>query len=409
MVKWIRKIFGIENLNKKVEDVVRDLHLINENVNLNSKETNQNISLLKSDLKKNQQSELIENFDLFDPISNKNFFEFKKIKFSTGKKELLDEKPSRILQAIGSIPEFLTGGLLSQSFSFKFPKGISGEVMNIAQGKGTAILSNGKIISHGAYVSNLLTSAPLIAYSAVNFVIKQHYLSKINKNLDEINEKLFYLINIEFIKKEAKIESIINFFQRCNENFSIIDSNENYKNALLSNIIANNNLIFELIYFYMKSISSSSLKNPEELNNNLNYFFLLKELFIAGKLLEFKYANEYNSTLVKNLKGDFDSTEKLYNDFLNTNKSSIQEISHKIDFNFWDKKWVLGNLLGSKLEKETNLDLLSKSDNVIDNYLKNSNFRNEDIKMTLTNFINNLEKPQSFIIENGQLYKTHEI
>ena len=409
MLNWLRKIFDLEILNDKIDNINTSLQLVNENVKTSSEETNQKIILLKNDFNYNQQIHPIESFDIFDPISNFNIFEFKKIEFTNSQKTIIDENPSRILQAIGSIPEFLSGGLLLQSFSFKFPKGISGEVMNIAQGKGTAILSNGKIISHGTYVSNLVTSAPLIAYSAVNFVIKQHYLSKINKNLDEINEKLLYLINIEFIKKEAKIESVVNFFQRCNENFSLIENNENYKNAFLTNIIANNNLILELIYFYMKSISSSSLKNPEELNNNLSYFFLLKELFIVGKLLEFKFANEYNSILVENLKKDFDSTEKIYDDFLKTNKSKIQEITSKIDFNFWDKKWVLGDFLGSKLEKESNLDSLNKSDDVIKHYLKISNFRNEEIKTTLTKFKLSLKKPQSFLIEKGKLYETNEI
>ena len=88
--------------------------------------------------------------------------------------------------------------------------------MNIGSGYGTAITnSSGHILEHGTYLSNFIVAAPLLAYQAADFIIKQHYLAKINNNLNEINTKLDVLINIEFIKKEVKIESIIIFFQRA--------------------------------------------------------------------------------------------------------------------------------------------------------------------------------------------------
>src|SRR5690606_4568856 len=169
---------------------------------------------------------ITKEFKIIDTISNESLFSFNKLNqidnLSIKNSKIIDDKPNRILQAIGSIPEFLSGGLLANSYVFKFPSGIAGSVMQMGGGQGTAIMNGGQIVKHGAYFSNLLIAAPLLAYSAGNMIIKQHYLAKINANLEKIDRKLDTLIDFEFIKKNAEIEAMIIFFKRAFSEYDLM-------------------------------------------------------------------------------------------------------------------------------------------------------------------------------------------
>lgn len=391
-MNWIQRLLGIDDIQSKLTQI-----------------ENKNNTFISYFEKKSEENE-VQNFNrlnLFNPISGTNIFSFEKCeqKILIQDKELIDENPSKILRAISSIPEFVNAGLLSQSFRFNFPVGVSGNVMEMAGGQGTAIIdSSGKILAHGNYISNFPTALPFIGLSIANSIIKEHYLSKINDNLESINKNIESLIELEFIKKEVKIQSIIFYFRKAFTEFDLI--NDNYRNAILANVINKNIEIYELIQFYKKAINTIDKENDEKLSNSLNYLLSLQELFVFGKILEFKYANQFSKDLVTILQSEFENLQKDYVKFFNKNNEKINSLKSSIQYTILDNELFFGNWVGSKKSKTKKRESLSKSNIIIDKLIARSQDVFKEKNELLEIFIKKIEEPQEYYIEEGKLYRT---
>jgi len=398
-----KKLFGFYELSNYLKDIQFNISVFQNSLKNHSVRNNKIESEL---LKLNEflipKNEINNDLILIDPISNVTLFTFEKLdnKVKNVNKIEIDNNPNRLLQIIGSIPEFISGGLLSKSFRFRYPQGVVGKIMSIGNGQGSAITSNGKIIAHGYYVSNLFISIPLLAYSAANLIIKQHYLSKINFNLKEINSKLDTIIQLEFIKKSSKVESIIFFLKKVNWQFDLIIENENYKNAILSNIILKNTEIFELIHFYKNSIIEIEKDKTQQYKYNFEYFYILQELFVFGKLLEFKYANEFNKNIIVNTLNELKDLKDIYSDFLLFNEGELHIFYNSIEINLWDK-------IRSKKKSEINQkkENISNSRIFINELREDNEKRFKQNESLLIDFLGKIEKPQEFLIEDGKLYE----
>lgn len=419
----LNKHFG--ELNKKVESTLESTNQFSQEV----KSTHQRMlsslqeenaksdtfkELMQKDLVavKNEVAKIAEevlpkpfdsNFKLVDPLdSNKALFSFEVNNVSVSNKSKIDSDTTSFLKVLGgNMPNLIGSGLLANSYRFVFPSGVSGTIMQIGSGQGTAIMQGGKIVGHGTYVSNALVAAPLIAFNIGNIIIKQHYLAKINEELKEISTKVSQLLELEFIKKQSKIESIIYFFERAQVDFPLIEHNKEYRSALLSNIVRTNIEIFELIQFYKKSFKFLDKTDIAKNELNLMYFIVLHSLYYQGKLMEFKYANEYNEVLIDNLKNSFTELNKQSLKFINDNKIHIQEqIIMTDDSKRW-YDWYLGN----KSDKIKTVENLSTTKNLVDNIVLNLTENGNKVVSELEQFRHNLTRKQEFFIENGELYE----
>lgn len=375
---WLKKILGLDLQERKLDEIYNALH----------KEVKQETS---------EQT----NFEIVDPLNiSKKLFLFEISKQSYPKIKQTNLNVNDILVNIGSsLPNLIGNGLLANSYRFVFPSGISGEVIKTGAGQGTAIMQGGKILKHGTYVSNLLVAAPLLAYNIGGIIIKQHYLAKINANLDAINDKLDRLLELEFVKKHAKIESIISFFEQAHIDFNLIDKNQNYKNAILTNIIKSNIEIIELIQFYKKSMRFIENKKTNENALNLQYFLALHTLYYQGKLLEFKYAAEFNKQMINNLKTALEKLTQESSEFLNLNKTQINEEFENVSAGF--KDW----LLFRKKKKEELKSNLGNTKLAVEDLIENQNTESEKIINSLNQFNLEISRRQEFLIENGELYE----
>ena len=395
-MNWIKKLLGIDEMQLKLTRIEKS----------NSE--------IVSKIEEKTEKPTVQQFDslkLLNPVTETQIFSFEKTDklIPSEQKKLIDKNPNRILREISSIPEFVSAGLLSQSFRFNYPNGMSGNVMKMAEGQGTAITdASGKILAHGNYVANLVTALPFLAYSTANAIIKEHYLAKINENLENINKNIEHLIDLEFIKKEVKIQAIIFFYKKAFVEFDLVNENDNYRNAILTNIINKNVEIYELIQFYKKSINTIEVVDEQKLSNNLNCLLSLQELFVFGKILEFKYANQYSRELVDILKNEFDQLHKDYVLFFNENSARINSLQSSIQYTILDNKYLFGNWVGSKRSKEEKTEKLSNSSEIIEQLVTRSQEIHKEKSELFSNFINDIEQPQEYLIEKGKLYRTQK-
>lgn len=434
---------SFNQLNQKIEKTIENNSIIgseikktNEKMLISQKEENKNSAVFKKELQENlesikndvetfsqKQQEKLEsvtvevakiteevlpkpfnpNYSLVDPIDiNKTLFSFAVTDITVARKKKISADTKSFLQVLGgSMPNLIGNGLLANSYRFVFPSGVSGKVMQLASGQGTAIMQGGKIVQHGAYASSMMIAAPLVVFNIGTMIIQQHYLAKINANLDEIKLKVLQLIELEFIKKHAQIESIIFFLERAHNDFPIIENNREYRSAILSNLVRTNMEIFELIQFYKKSFKFIDKTKTAEYELNFKYFLALHTLFNQGKLIELKYASEYNEVLISNLKNSFIELNKQIIDFLRQNKTELNRQIKVTDDSRKSYDWLLGN----KADKINKIKSLSDTNTIVDTIITNQEIESDKVVLELERFRVNLGRKQEFLIEDGELYE----
>lgn len=390
-------------MNKNVASIQKDVESF-------SKTQFEQLETVKTDVAKIAEEVLPKpfnpNFQLVDPIDiNKTLFSFEVTDIAIINKKKIDANTNSFLQTLGgNMPNLIGNGLLANSYRFVFPSGVSGKVMQLANGQGTAIMQGGKIVKHGAYASSLMIATPLVVFNMGTMVIQQHYLAKINANLDQINLKVSQLLELEFIKKHAQIEAIIYFLERAHNDFPIIENNKEYRSAILTNLVRTNQEIFELIQFYKKSFKFIDKTKTAENELNFKYFLALHTLFHQGKLIELKYASEYNEILISNFKNAFTELNKQSIDFLDLNKSDLnsQIKSTNDSKSRWD--WFLRN----KAEKANKINSLSDTNTLVDTIISNQKSESDKVVLELEKFRVNLTRKQEFLIQGGELYEILE-
>jgi hypothetical protein len=346
------------------------------------------------------------NYQLVDPLDiNKTLFSFEVTDISIINKKKIDVDTNSFLQTLGgNMPNLIGNGLLVNSYRFVFPSGVSGKVMQLANGQGTAVMQGGKIVQHGAYASSLMIAAPLVVFNIGTMVIQQHYLAKINANLDQINVKVTQLLELEFIKKHAKIESIIYFLERAHNDFAIIENNKDYRNAILSNLVRTNIEIFELIQFYKKSFKFIDKTKTSENELNFKYFLALHTLFKQGKLIELKYASEYNEILISNLKDAFEELNRQSIDSLVQNKAELNREIKVTDENRAWYDWIFG----VKADSINKIKSLSDTNNIVDTIISHQKDESQKVVSELEEFRAKLVCKQEFLIQDGELFEVIE-
>ena len=400
-----------EEENKKTVVFKRDLHenliSIKKEVETFSQQQQEQLQTVTIEVAKIAEEVLPKlfnpNYSLVDPIDiNKTLFSFEVTDITVADKKKISADTKSFLQVLGgSMPNLIGNGLLANSYRFIFPSGVSGKVMQLASGQGTAIMQGGKIVQHGAYASSMMIAAPLVVFNIGTMIIQQHYLSKINANLDEIKLKVLQLIELEFIKKHAQIESIIFFLERAHNDFPIIENNREYRSAILSNLVRTNMEIFELIQFYKKSFKFIDQTKTAEYELNFKYFLALHTLFNQGKLIELKYASEYNEILISNLKNSFIELNKQSIDFLRQNKTELNRQIKETDDSRKSYDWLLGN----KADKIDKIKSLINTNTLVDSIITNQAIESNKVVIELEQFRVNLGRKQEFLIEDGELYE----
>ncbi|UPS91394.1 hypothetical protein [Bizionia sp. M204] len=422
----------IKEIEKKLSDINDsfnseiDKKLLNTEKSISSKLENQHLKELeeikektKFELNsiKQEVTQVLEilnpkpvpiDFKLVDPLDNSvELFSFHKILEPTYGHNKLEVKNGKSILSnlVGSIPELTSVGLLANSYCFVFPEGAIGKVMQIGSGQGTAIMQKGRIIAHGSYIPNALLAAPLAIYTIGSMIVRQHYLNKIHKKLKYIEIGLDNLIKLVFVDKRSRIDSIIYFFKKSFHEYDNVNTNLNYKNAILTNLIAKNIEVYELIQFYANSIhltkNYKSETNSYDFENNVKSFIELQELFLFGKMLSFMYSNLFDNEINEDLKKELREVSDLYIKVLNQNSKEISSVLNQNNPRMQD--WWLNRKRKKEIIRgQTIQDLLTLE--VVKSEV-NGNF--EKGQNLISDLIFQIEKPQEFVIEQGQLYQVN--
>ena len=195
------------------------------------------------------------------------------------------------------------------------------------------------------------------------------------------------------------------FYNKAVEEIALISENQNYRNAILTNIIQKNIEIIGLIDFYKNAVNSKQDNTTENLSRHFQTITLLHELLVFGKILEFKYAQEYNKEILLLLKSELERMDNELKAFYLEYLDNVASQKDSIKYTWLDKKWLLGNMVGSRKQKDKRKEDLDNSSQLIEVKHHEREQLIQDQLDTLFNFIEAIEQPQEYLLEAGLVYK----
>ena len=167
-----------------------------------------------------------------DPDSLISRLDMKKIPSSDG-----------LSQILGNIPQIASAIALSQSFRIVMPAGVVGNLMTLVQnpamsglsttsivGKGVQIVGSAGLASMSAFV------APMVMWTVLAFLTGQFFLTKIQKNTQDIFEELRNIMHFLVAKEEGALGARIEFLYYVSTNFNALSTNSEMRVSTLTNL-----------------------------------------------------------------------------------------------------------------------------------------------------------------------------
>ena len=147
---------------------------------------------------------------------------------------------SRIL---GNIPQIASAIALSQSFRIVMPAGVVGNLMTLVQNPAMSGLSTtsivgkgGQIIGSAGLASMSAFVAPMVMWTVLAFLTGQFFLTKIQKNTQDIFEELRNIMYFLVAKEECALGARIEFLHYVSTNFNALSTNSEMRVSTLTNL-----------------------------------------------------------------------------------------------------------------------------------------------------------------------------
>jgi hypothetical protein len=401
-MRFIKKLLGIDEILKNIEDIKAEL--------INQPEENQ----------ENNNS-----LRIISPINNKPLLHIESIIDNPNKYETKNLRPigssAKFMSLIQYLPIAQTvqqSKMLEGAFKVVFPEGAVGELMRYKNGLlGTSIVQKGKIIAHaGLEKIQSISLSPVLVFTVLSAVTGQYFMARIDKSLERISRDVRDIISMFLDDKEARSKAIFSFYTYVRENLDMIINNPDLRIATLTNL---QSCIVELkqnLLFYESTIKrkNSELDNiiinikttgkrvqefekvENEVSDLLIQHHICLELLLIGKMYEMQlaqiYDDEYCNNLINDLNMHFICSMELNRSIIGKCSGILDRIEDKAIANIdriWDQR------------REFKV-----------NFVKRLEAFEEDVNNTINLIEDQIsfnKSEQVFIVKNEELYYLQEV
>lgn len=254
------------------------------------------------------------------------------------------------------IPSIMTTTTLANAYVLSLPNGVTtSDLMHYAGGGlGTPYFGENGIAGHAALQSIRSQAVLMGAFTAMSVASGQYFLSEINSNLKDINQKADKILEFLYGDKKAELMSEVNFVNSAYQNYNSIMVHEHQKIATIIGLQGARKVAMKDIEFYMSDLDSlAKTKDITDLDSFVNKAFKIKEclllatqLYCMSNILEIYYSQNMESDYVayveKEILAYIDKCEKrLLSGFtaIRTNITTFKgNLLKKIDKSVYEKR-----------------------------------------------------------------------
>ncbi|CAM1368724.1 hypothetical protein [Tenacibaculum xiamenense] len=418
MIKWIRKILGLDQINESIlknnsetfELLKAIYHQIapQNNLKFEKKLLKKVRNSINSFVVKNKKTSI--NFDKINEKEFKN--KLPKIFLNKENQETISGTLSSIVGASTNvgITSAATYGLFRATANTETLMKLSSGGVASAVTNGGQISKQAGFIQHG---STMFT--PMVVFQIASIATGQYYMNNISKQLNSIQEKLDELINLFHIERQAKLV----------KSFKFLTEYLNRKNFVIEDFMLIKSVISELTnireeYFLMledsvsdilKNNTYTSINSLKEVKRKINDFeksgflFKMKTSLIADELFHLAKITEFHMNLcyqnpdinrVNVLAEQLELITKFNSENISFHKTNNLFISVKNDTLKWINRAEKKSLFNTSEVKLLKENFITQFENFITERDKKIN----SISLTYKNVIEPFQKEKTIILDN---------
>lgn len=205
------------------------------------------------------------------------------------------------------VPSAIAAGQLANAYTITFPKGLPHTLMKLKTGGfATPVIgTEGNILGMASLYPVLAEAALLGTFTALSVVTGQFFLSRINKELTKINQKLDQIVEFLYGEKKAELMSEVSFTKYAYENYASIMLHEEQRVATIFSLQQAEKVAVKDIEFYLNDLDRK-VGSKEKICERSRDALQMKEcldlsiqLYVLSRLLEMWYAQNQEQKYVK--------------------------------------------------------------------------------------------------------------
>lgn len=232
------------------------------------------------------------------------------------KLNLNHSQKTNIDQLLSELPTLTASNMLEDAYLFRFPDGVTGTMMQYRNGGvGSAIIgTDGKIAAHGGFYKVTSETVLLNAFSAMSIATGQYFLTEINKNFAQLNQKIDQIMDFLYGEKKAELISEVNFVQYAYKNFASIMQHTEQRIATIAGLQEARKIAMKDIDFYLSDLdkrTSIDAKSYADLEESVNHARSVRDtlevslqLYVMSCFMETYYAENTDSEYLQSQKDD---------------------------------------------------------------------------------------------------------
>lgn len=217
---------------------------------------------------------------------------------------------------VANIPALLAANELANAYVVKFPKNVSGALMQLRDGGfGSPMIGeNGKIVAHASYHKLGAEALTLHAFSIMAAASGQYYLSQINRQMELMNQKIDQIMSFLYGDKKAELIAEISFIKYVHDNYSSIMLHDSQRIATISSLQNARKIAVKDIEFYMYDLASKSVakakryqdfqdlaENAFQIRRSLD---LSMQLYVTSSIMESYFSENQDTNYLESIKAD---------------------------------------------------------------------------------------------------------
>ncbi len=217
---------------------------------------------------------------------------------------------------VANIPALLAANELANAYVVKFPKNVSGALMQLRDGGfGSPMIGeNGKIVAHASYHKLGAEALTLHAFSIMAAASGQYYLSQINRQMELMNQKIDQIMSFLYGDKKAELIAEISFVKYAHDNYSSIMLHDSQRIATISSLQNARKIAVKDIEFYMYDLASKSVakakryqdfqdlaENAFQIRRSLD---LSMQLYVTSSIMESYFSENQDTNYLESIKAD---------------------------------------------------------------------------------------------------------
>lgn len=411
-------------LDTQVSELKVEIGELQETLNQLFEKSAPNLEMLHLELKNKPQESKTQQpsassapllLNLHDPVVNGSVLEIREIVDENGQTDQeIKFQPAVFYSSLHAISSIALEPLRLKTFRVSLPKGTKPGLDRI-NGKGTNMAIHFQNERSGeaswAHGTSILQSPPYDLLRSITLALTKKHFYAIDRNIETLKERIDEgketMIGFDSLRKVSRFQSIFYFLNHASANYDLYEENEPYRQALLANIIDRTIEIYERIQYHKSAIKLLSVQESSKIDQNLQFLLVLKDLFLYGKLLAFKYAATFNSALIQHLLDDFKSLKHEFDQFFQKNHEKLKNLFLEKPSNWYLTYTALDKFSEYPSEEKRNQGKDQPPRDILKSIIKNNKVVYKTYKKMLKAFSSSLEEPQIVMIKNGTLYDTN--